>query len=52
MSNFGNSLKAPTQANHNLAKVDSHLGHFKKICQEPGQKSFTVYQQGYYLLDA
>jgi hypothetical protein len=38
MSNFWNSLKAPTQANQNLAKVDSHFGHFKKIRQEPGQK--------------
>ena len=38
MSNFWNSLKAPTLANQNLAKVDSHVGHFKKICWELGQK--------------
>ena len=38
MSNFWNSLKAPTQANQILAKVDSHFGHFKKIRREPGQK--------------
>jgi hypothetical protein len=38
MSNFWNSLKAPTLANQNLAKVDSHVGHFKKICWKPGQK--------------
>ena len=38
MSNFWNSLKAPTLANQNLAKVDSNNGYFKKICQEPGQK--------------
>ena len=39
MSNFLNSLKAPTMANQNLAKVDLHVGHFKKICWEPSQKS-------------
>ena len=38
MSNFCNSLKAPTLANQNLAKVASHIGHFKKIRREPGQK--------------
>jgi hypothetical protein len=38
MSNFWNSLKAPTQANQNLAKVDSHFGHFKKIRRKPDQK--------------
>ena len=38
MSNFWNSLKAPTQANQNLVKVDSHFGHLKKIRREPGQK--------------
>ena len=38
MRNFWNSLKAPTLANQNLAKVDSRVGHFKKICWEPGQK--------------
>jgi hypothetical protein len=32
MSNFWNSLKAPTLANQNLAKIESHVGHFKKIC--------------------
>ena len=37
MSNFWNSLKAPTLANQNLAKVDSDIGHFMKICWEPGQ---------------
>ena len=38
MSNFLNSGKAPTPPNQNLAKVDSHIGHFKKICWGPGQK--------------
>ena len=38
MSNFWNSFKATTLANQNLAKVDSHFGHFKKICWKPGQK--------------
>ncbi len=38
MSNFWNSLRAPTLGNQNLAKVDSHVGHFKKIRQEPGLK--------------
>ena len=37
MSNFWNSLKALTLVNQNLAKVNSHVGHFKKICREPGQ---------------
>ena len=30
--------KAPTLANHNLTKVDSHVGHFKKNCWKPVQK--------------
>ena len=38
MSNFLNSEKAPTPPNQNLAKVDSHVGHFRLIYWEPGQK--------------
>ena len=38
MSNFWNSLKVSTLANHNLAKVGLLIGHFKKICWEPSQK--------------
>ena len=38
MSNDWNSLKAPTMADQNLAKVASHIGHFNKICWESGQK--------------